>query len=398
MRTISFVLAILVCIPIASSLDLSTYERELWQDRLNPSKFEEIFSQNKTDEFINGLRTVGEKTKQTLKKAAVFGKQLSSESKPNFNNFFGYIIKFNKEYNDELKERFEKFSNSLKKIEADQKDNPEAEFGPTQFSDLSPEEFIKVYTGVQGEDHVKQLHGVEEGSDGEELIFRSKRSIPANFSWVAKNKVTGIRDQGRCGCCYAFAAVGAVESQYAIKTGKLVDLSEQQVISCTYGNTTLHGSGGGGCSAGSAPSILQYIEDNGVCAEADFKYVSGTDLSIPACVSEPAVTKITKFKRIPENSEIALEIYLHFVGPVVTYVDATPLQHYKSGILNAKEPSGGWTINHAIVTVGWGTSNNVSYWLIKNQWGSSWGEQGYFRVKKGVNQLNLAQYNWVPYK
>uniref|UniRef100_A0A1I7S5P0 Pept_C1 domain-containing protein n=1 Tax=Bursaphelenchus xylophilus TaxID=6326 RepID=A0A1I7S5P0_BURXY len=78
-------------------------------------------------------------------------------------------------------------------------------------------------------------------------------------------------------------------------------------------------------------------------------------------------------------------------------VDSTQMMDYVSGILDAPKPAKGWTVDHGVLSVGYGEENGTPYWIIKNSWGDDWGEQGYLRVVRGKNSLQLADWNYAVY-
>ncbi|CAD5231052.1 unnamed protein product [Bursaphelenchus xylophilus] len=359
-------------------------------------KFEELFKDNKTHEFIDSLKGLSDNTKKSLKLSASFRQKLKSDESKNFNKFFGFIAKYEKEYHNDthVSESFKKFQSTLKRIENRQKESPKAKFGINQFSDLTPQEFIAKHTGLNVE-HLRELHGKINSSN----LLRSKRDttqIPCNFDWREHNGVTPVQNQGGCGCCYAFQAVGVVESQHLIHTGQTLHLSEEQAIACTYHVDPYNN---GGCEGGTTPGVLNYVVDNGISLADNFKFTSGDgNHTVPACPSGlPYATKITKQAFLPQYDEDNVAKIVYEVGPVATSIDADGIQDYKSGILDIAEPSGGWPINHGVIIVGYGEENGTKYWILKNSWGVGWGDQGFFKIKRGVNSLGMAEFNYAAY-
>uniref|UniRef100_A0A1I7SH75 Inhibitor_I29 domain-containing protein n=2 Tax=Bursaphelenchus xylophilus TaxID=6326 RepID=A0A1I7SH75_BURXY len=306
-------LSLLVLTTVASASLLKDFGKDLG-DLLDLDKFEGLFKGNKIQDFISNLKNVTENTKGALKLASGLHDKIDASAKEDFNNFFQYIIQFNKEYKDNstVSERFQKFRDSLKRVEALQKASKLAKFGPTMFSDLSPQEFKEKYTGIRGVKDIKQLHSTASPA----TPIRAKRDAPASFDWREKNGVTSVKRQKQCGCCYAFSAIGAIESQHKIKTGEEVDLSEQQAVSCTYKQEQYDNNNG--CDGGSAGGVLQYAIDHGLTTESQWKYTSGDDQKIPPCVSKPTSIKISKQELIPQGDEGQMAQYLSSVGPIVT--------------------------------------------------------------------------------
>ncbi|CAD5208106.1 unnamed protein product [Bursaphelenchus xylophilus] len=386
------ILLLSATIASAALFNLKDFGKELG-DLLDLDKFEGLFKGNKIQDFIGKLKNVTENTKGALKLASSLHGKIDSSAKKDFNNFFQYIIKFSKKYKDNstITERFQKFRNSLKRVDALQKTSKLAKFGVTKFSDLSPEEFKEKYTGIRDVEDVEQLHSTASPA----TPIRAKRDTPASFDWREKNGVTSVKSQKDCGCCYAFSAIGAIESQFKIKTGKEVDLSEQQAVSCTYKQKRYDNNQG--CDGGSARGVLAYAINHGLTTESEWKYTSGDDKKIPPCVAKPTSVKMSKQERVPRGDEGKMAEYVSSVGPIVTYIDSTQIMDYVSGIVDAPKPAKGWAVDHGVLTVGYGEENGTPYWIIKNSWGEDWGEQGYVRVVRGKNSLQLADFNFAVY-
>ena len=209
-----------------------------------------------------------------------------------------------------------------------------------------------------------------------DLLRVSRLSLPASVDWSAKGAVTPVKNQGQCGSCWAFSATGAVEGVHAIKTGKLVSLSEQQLVDCSgsFGNQ--------GCNGGLMDSAFRYvIKNGGICSEEAYPY-NGRDGSCKAN-SCSAVAKISGFYDVPADNVDALEAAVA-QQPVAVAIaaDSTCFQFYSSGVLTCNCGTG---LNHGVLAVGYGTEGSNDFWKVKNSWGDSWGMGGYIKMLRGAD-------------
>jgi len=216
-------------------------------------------------------------------------------------------------------------------------------------------------------------------------------ALPTSVDWRSKGVVSDIRNQKSCGSCYSFSAVSTLESAVAIKTGKLYDLSEQEIVSCSvkYGNLK--------CNGGYYDSAWNFVKDNdGLCSEADYPYTSGNGEGgscINSCTPVSG-TKVQSYVDVTPNSDTAMMTGLT-VGPISIAIEADTksFQMFQSGIYNDYEGCNANSktkgvesqpnINHAVVLVGYGTENGQDYYILRNSWDVSWGEKGYMRIARG---------------
>ena len=233
--------------------------------------------------------------------------------------------------------------------------------------------------------------GVNVGSLGP---INQKTGLPLWVDWRNKTArlpdgaVTSVKDQGSCGSCWAFSAVGAMEGAHAIRTKKLISLSAKQVLDCSKA---------GSCAGGSIRKSYEYIiHSKGICAEADYPYSE----FVWKCASsgcKPAA-QFSNFIEVPQLNEHALQVAVA-TGPVSVAVDADSnvFHFYHSGVLD--HPSCGTRVNHAMLIVGYDTLSPKPYWIVKNQWGLRWGDLGYIRIAMGVpstNQCGITTHPMYP--
>ncbi|EFO21301.2 ctsf protein [Loa loa] len=297
-----------------------------------------------------------------------------------WNSFLDFIKKFKREYSSvaEQLDRFKKYMQNLHFVEKLQhEEKGTAIYGVTQFSDMSPEEFQKTMLPSLWWDRVVS-NGVEYDLKKFNLTFNN---LPEQFDWRTKGVVTPVKNQGSCGSCWAFSVTGNIEGLWAIKTGKLISLSEQELIDCDRIDK--------GCNGGLPINAFREIQRMGGLEPEDqypYKARNGTCHLIRSAI---AVT-IDDAVEIPRN-ETVMKAWIVQRGPLSVGIDAKLLAYYKSGILHPSRsrcpPSG---IDHGVLITGYGVENGLPYWTIKNSWGDQWGEDGYFRLMLGKDVCGVS--------
>ncbi|KAE8734703.1 hypothetical protein F3Y22_tig00000731pilonHSYRG00015 [Hibiscus syriacus] len=259
--------------------------------------------------------------------------------------------------------------------------------------------------------------------------------LPKSIDWRKKGAVTGVKDQGTCGSCWAFSAVAAIEGINQIKTGKLAYLSEQELVDCDTSSFNE------GCNGGDMVKAFEFIiKRGGIAAEKDYPY-EGKDGSCNFLQTETGYTGYTirpskpvrirtgffkirflgwekkpdRFLSDPDRIEIRILCIssckdkearnyaptisgyelMHknmekslLVGvaeqPVSVAIDAEgyEFQFYRSGVFTG---DCGYQLNHGVTVVGYGEDGSKKYWLVKNSWGTSWGESSYIRMEREVS-------------
>lgn len=249
--------------------------------------------------------------------------------------------------------------------------------GHNQFSDLTTEEFE--YLHLRGYD---QKPGLLNMFQNRMYWSSDNESVPDAIDWREHNIVGAVRNQGHCGSCWAHAAVETVESIRARQTGFITPLSVQQLVSCD----TLDS----GCSGGLPNNAYRYIQQMGLQSEESYPYTSGEDNNNGLCrdASPLALSRgwVTGFKDIARRDEDALrEVVSNH--PVSVAVDATKWQFYKSGVFNHNNC--GTELNHAVQIVGY--NKDGKYYIVRNSWGTSYGEDGYIRVVMDQDMCGISQ-------
>ncbi|KAK6946296.1 Peptidase C1A, papain C-terminal [Dillenia turbinata] len=305
--------------------------------------------------------------------------------------------KFKKSYptQQEHDYRFKVFSANLRRARRHQKLDPSAVHGVTQFSDLTPAEFRRTYFGLK-----KPLRLP---SDASKAPILPTNDLPEDFDWRDKGAVTPPKNQGACGSCWSFSTTGALEGANFVATGKLVSLSEQQLVDCDHEcDPEEPGSCDSGCNGGLMNSAFEYaLKAGGLMREEDYPY-TGTDrgackfdkTKIAAAVANFSVVSLDEDQiaaNLVKNGPLADWSGFDLLGSLdAVGINAVFMQTYVGGVscpyICSKR------LDHGVLLVGYGSSGYAPirmkekpYWIIKNSWGENWGENGYYRICRGRN-------------
>jgi hypothetical protein len=206
-------------------------------------------------------------------------------------------------------------------------------------------------------------------------------STPTELDWQAKGGVvTAVKDQGKaCNASWAFAAVGAIESASALATGKLLALSEQELLDCAW-NYGLQS-----CRGGSVDRAFRYAAEGGLCTNTSYAYTGEMNRccgSSMGLVGVPGQEDrgMQAYCAVQPMNETELVGALQFRPVAVGLAVDEAFMTYTGGVMNSKATVG-QPLNHAALLVGY----TASYWRIKNSFGPSWGEGGYGRLARGVD-------------
>ncbi|KAL8151089.1 hypothetical protein V2J09_020897 [Rumex salicifolius] len=270
--------------------------------------------------------------------------------------FMSWLQFHNKHYKDkkEWMLRFGIYHSNLNFIDLINSQNLTYKLGDNEFADLTNEEFRSLYVG--------------QNTNSTESI--NKRA-PKQIDWRKKGAVNAIKNQGQCGSCWAFSAISAVESMNKIKHGKLVTLSEQELVDCDTKKNL-------GCRGGFMEEAFKYIKKSkGISSEQNYPYTGkGGSCHAP----KKKAVRISGHKTVKPNSEKSLKAAVA-KQPVSVGLESSGIlfQLYSHGIFNGLC---GTSLDHAVTVVGYGEEDGGKYWIIRNSWGTAWGEDGYMRLTR----------------
>jgi len=287
-------------------------------------------------------------------------------------NAFGlFMSKYSKVYDsvEEYAKRLGIFTENIERVNKMNAEHVlvggEGVFGITKFSDLTPEEFKKFYLGYRPSNITKTYVDVKLDGPTAESV-----------DWVAKGKVTPVKDQGQCGSCWAFSATAAIESYAALRKNSfgLKVLSAQQINSCDKRD--------GGCNGGNTETAYQYVKGaGGIESNQDYPYTSGGGRTGRCKFAKSKVAiDITGYKSV-SRGEANLEKALND-GPVSVCLAASSWQFYSGGILKKCDNQ----VDHCVQATGY----TSSYWSVRNSWSTDWGEEGYIRLERGKDLCKVA--------
>jgi len=290
--------------------------------------------------------------------------------------FAKFKLEFNKVY-DEAEDalRLEAFIKNVNEIQHhNEYDAASMGFtmGINQFTDWSTREYKSFLTYNAS------------AKKGDRVVLLDETNLTESVDWTTQGAVTPVKNQQSCGSCWAFSTTGAVEGALAISAGlgenSLVSLSEQELVDCagSYGNQ--------GCNGGLMDDGFKFIEANGDSTEDDYSYTAKTGTCSSSKKSSASGVKKGKISTYNDVTSDSCSQLMAAVakGPVSVAIEAdqSTFQHYSSGILSS---SCGTNLDHGVLVVGYGEDSGNAYWKVKNSWGTTWGDEGYIRMKKSCS-------------
>ncbi|XP_050379668.1 zingipain-2-like [Argentina anserina] len=274
-------------------------------------------------------------------------------------------------YMNEKEARFNIFKKNVAFIESSNNANKPYKMSVNQFSDLTTEEFLDKRTGFKGPGDIPVPLPTTT------FKYENVSMVPSSLDWRTKGAVMPVKDQGDCGSCWAFATVGALEGAHQLATGELVSLSEQELVDCNTVNF--------GCGGGYPDVAFEYIiNKHGLTNEANYPYNASDNVCNATEAGSPSGS-ITRYEDVPANNELDLLKAVANQPVSVCFEVTQEFMHYSSGVFTG--PCG-TQVNHCVTAIGYGTSDEgMDYWLLKNSWGTNWGDEGYFRMQRNVEAV-----------
>lgn len=302
----------------------------------------------------------------------VFGNAIPNENDSMFNSYVDYLNNYDKHYSEnDFWSHYTIYRDNVNYINNHNNKSKSYQLGINKFTDMSRDEFSSTYLSNTYYSHHK--HCVNQSR----LL-----DIPVSVDWRANGWVTDVKDQGQCGSCWAFSAIGAIEGYHANTTKNLVSLSEQNLLDCSYGF------GCEGCGGGWPEAAMRYvINQSGVDTETSYPY---TAMDGDSCLYNKTKRGgiIQTTHNITKGDTNQLLNSLAKIGPISIAIDAEEdFQFYSSGIFNSTTCSSE-ELDHAVLAVGYGkTTDNRKFLIVKNSWGKDWGMDGYIYMSLDIPNM-----------
>lgn len=296
--------------------------------------------------------------------------------------FEHFLIKHPKRYantvqREEHNKRRNIFRQNLRFINSHNRKHVGFQVAVNHLADRSPEELRL----LRGRTHTEGYNGG--------LPFKpdlsTLKDVPDTMNWRLYGAVTPVKDQGVCGSCWSFGTTGTIEGALFLKTKKLVGLSQQNLIDCSWGY------GNNGCDGGEEFRSYQWImKHGGIATEYSYGQYLAQD---GRCHTGTIGAKIASYVKVTSGDLKALKVAIAQKGPVAVGIDAShrSFAFYSFGVYY--EPQCGNSpedLDHAVLAVGYGTMNGQAYWLVKNSWSTHWGNDGYVLMSQKGNNCGVA--------
>ena len=310
-----------------------------------------------------------------------------------FKQFQKFIKKYNKTYSSmsEYLSRYNIFRNNL--IETLNSENKSYKTGITKFFDLTKRDFSNIYLKINLNLNINDDISFTKSNPS---FANSEEEAPLAWDWRKYGLVGSVRDIGMCEASWAFAILGNLQALYALHYGTYEYFSPQMLIDCDNYD---HGCKG----VYLMEKTFNWIKENGgIMFESDYPY-KGEQSNCEKDPSKYVNMKVTGYKKLGNQysqwlspcDENEMKELLYKNGPLIVALNTAPLTTYVSGIIDEgtyRCPAEG--VDHTALLVGYGydETRKMDYWIVQNCWGKNWGEQGYFRIRRGVGTCNINSY------
>lgn len=267
-----------------------------------------------------------------------------------------------------------------------------------EYGDQTAAEFLTARNGYKHELRLQNI--ADETHEGVEyrlpVLYSDEHDsmLPSSVDWRKHGLVTEVKNQGQCGSCWSFSATGALEGQTMRSTGELPSISEQNLVDCSRPEGNM------GCNGGLMDNAFTFIKrEKGIDSESSYPYEMRDDQSC-RYKKKNSVATDKGFMDIPSGSEKHLKHALATQGPISIAIDAghRSFQFYSTGVYYEPQCSSS-QLDHGVLLVGYGDladelsadelkeyeGRPTKYWLVKNSWGTEWGDEGYIKMARGKN-------------
>lgn len=317
---------------------------------------------------------------------ALLGLSVLEAKKPKWHELEGYTFEryvkdFGRKYTDEeFDQRKVLFEKNLEKIRSHNQGKSSYKMGVNHFTDRTIEE-RKRLNGARPH----AMHQVKESLLKKDYVKVHKTSgapLPESVDWrlVSPSVLSAVKDQGDCGSCWAHGSTENIETYFAIATGQMFALSQQEITACAPNPDQCGGTGG--CQGSIAELAFEYVKNHGIAQEWSNPYTAFYGTTGNCSNSTAPVVWLDGYVKLPANDQHAVMDAIAHTGPLSVNVDASEWFMYESGVYDGCHYKNNITIDHVVQLVGYGTDAGLGkdYWLVRNSWNPTYGENGYIRV------------------